>query len=153
MNTLSQQPALIEEQTHPPSQASQEQLAGAAASTNHLVLDEESSMAIIAIRKDPSGTDLPKEYKERHSALMLPSIDENRGFGEVFMDETPDTRGILHKRFVEIIDSDDETNGNGTKVNRRKFMNQRDAFGDVEVVAPIVEAHIEEECVSPDTPS
>lgn len=46
---------------------------------------------------------------------------------------TPDTKGVPKKRFQEIIDSDDETNGNGSKMLRmqnRKFRNNTDAFGD-----------------------
>ena len=49
------------------------------------------------------------------------------------MDVTPDTQGGMRRRFLEIIDSEDETNGNGSKIQRfhksRKFTNQRDAFG------------------------
>ena len=34
------------------------------------------------------------------------------------MDVTPDTQGGMRRRFLEIIDSEDETNGNGSKIQR-----------------------------------
>jgi len=34
------------------------------------------------------------------------------------MDTTPDTAGAPKRRFQEIIDSDDETNGNGSRIYR-----------------------------------
>ena len=50
------------------------------------------------------------------------------------MDVTPDTQGGMRRRFLEIIDSEDETNGNGSKIQRfqksKKFTNQREiGFG------------------------
>ena len=62
----------------------------------------------------------------------LPTIDHDNQ-GHVFMDVTPDTQGGMRRRFQEIIDSEDETNGNGSKIQRfqksKKFTNQRDGFG------------------------
>lgn len=49
----------------------------------------------------------------------------------------------MKRRFMEIIDSEDETNGNGSRMNRKRF-NTRDVFGDA-FVEPIVEANIDEE--------
>ena len=110
-------------------------------------LDEESSMAIIAIRQDVSSHDLRQKHTQ---SSLLPQINDGKKICEVFTDETPDTKGVLHKRFVEIIESDDETNGNGTQM-RRRFRNQRDAFGD-DIASPIAEARIDEEQASPEPP-
>ena len=104
-------------------------------------------MAIITIRQDVSSHDL--RQRPAPSGL-LPQINDGKKIGEVFTDETPDTKGVLHKRFVEIIESDDETNGNGTQM-RRRFRNQRDAFGD-DIASPIAEARIDEEQASPEPP-
>ena len=92
-------------------------------------LEEESSAVGINLGQQLSIINENEEVSS--SAINLPSIGGNRL--NVFMETTPDTKGVQKKRFQEIIDSDDETNGNGSKankVNSKKFRNQRDAFGD-----------------------
>ena len=55
----------------------------------------------------------------------MPQIGVNRGKNLMLMDTTPDTQGQPVRRFQEIVESDDETNGNGSRVQRqikaRKF--------------------------------
>ena len=45
---------------------------------------------------------------------ILPRIGMVANNRDVFMVETPDTYGQQRRRFQEIIDSEDETNGNGS---------------------------------------
>ena len=63
---------------------------------------------------------------------LLPAIERPNARG-LFVESTPDTAGMAKRRFHEIIDSDDETNGNGSHLQRvqKKFKNTKDNFGDV----------------------
>lgn len=93
--------------------------------------EEESSLAVINLKKEGPSPD-KLDAAARKEASLLPKIDQDRA-KKLFMDTTPDSQGIQKRRFMEIIDSDDETNGNGScvqRVTKKKFRTQRDAFGD-----------------------
>ena len=98
-----QQPS--EEHLHPP--------AIGTANHNMMYEDEDSSVAVINLGGGAGGGNPTPT-----ASGILPRIGMVHNNRDVFMVETPDTQGQQRRRFQEIIDSEDETNGNGSKLQR-----------------------------------